>query len=148
MTKTQSTDTATAARIARVTVTTIRTWCRIGAVAATKTGGRWVIDTDSLNRRITLGRTLRAEKHADLIDLSAFRDAKTARTKALELIEQGGIIPGSRPGLFLAVASDGGNTYMVDTWEPSCTCKGFIYHSRCHHFVAAALLDGRTRAAA
>lgn len=136
-----STDTATAARIACVTVDTIRTWCRIGAIAAVKTSGRWAVDTDSLTRRVILGRTLRAEKHADLIDLSAFRDAKAARSKALELISEGGIIPGSRPGLWLAVASDGGNTYAIDTWEPSCTCKGHVYTGRCYHQVAAALLD-------
>ncbi len=130
-----------AARIARVTVDTIRTWARYGAVAATKQHGRWVIDTDSLVHRITLGRTLRAERHADLIDLSAFRDAKTARAKALELIETGGIIPGSRPGLYLAVSSDGGNTYMIDTWEPSCTCKGFVYSQRCYHLAAGTLLS-------
>lgn len=139
--------TATAARIARVTIDTIRAWCRIGAVAATKASGRWVVDTDSLTRRVTLGRTLQAEKHADLIDLSAFRDAKAAKAKALELIAEGGIIPGSRPGLFLAVASDGGNTYAIDTWEPSCTCKGHVYTGRCYHLVAATLIDRRTAAA-
>lgn len=143
-----STDTATAARIARVSVDTVRTWCRIGAVAAVKTSGRWVVDTESLGRRVTLGRTLRAERHADLIDLSAFRDAKAAKAKALELIAEGGIVPGSRPGLFLAVASDGGNTYAIDTWEPSCTCKGHVYTGRCYHQVAAALLDRSVPAAA
>jgi hypothetical protein len=136
-----STDTTTAARIARVTVDTIRTWCRIGAVAAAKVSGRWVIDTDSLNRRVTLGRVVTAERNANVVDLSAFRDARAARSKALELISEGGIIPGSRPGLWLAVSSDGGNTYAIDTWEPSCTCKGHVYTGRCFHMVAATLLD-------
>lgn len=140
--------TATAARIARVAVDTIRAWCRIGAVTATKQHGRWAIDPDSLQHRITLGRALTAERHADLIDLSAFRDAKTARSKALELIEQGGIIPGSRPGLWLAVASDGCGTYVIDTWEPSCTCKGHTFSGHCYHAVAATLLDRRVPAAA
>jgi len=44
-----------AAGQARVTVATIRTWCRYGAVAATKVGRRWAIDTASLARRIALG---------------------------------------------------------------------------------------------
>jgi hypothetical protein len=48
-------NTSTAATQAGVTIPTIRTWCRIGAVAATKTGGRWVIDTASLTNRITIG---------------------------------------------------------------------------------------------
>lgn len=139
--------TTTAARIARVSVDTIRAWCRIGAVTAAKAHGRWAIDTDSLAHRVTLGRTLTAERHADLIDLTAFRDAKAARSKALELIETGGLIPGSRPGLWLAASSDGGNTYAIDLWEPSCTCRGFIYHGRCHHFVAATMLASRKTAA-
>lgn len=143
-----TTDTATAARIARVSVDTIRTWCRIGAVAAVKTAGRWAVDIDSLQHRITLGRTLTAERNADLIDLSAFRDTKQARDKALELIESGGLIPGSRPGLHLAVSSDGGNTYVADTWEPSCTCKGWTYSGHCYHLAAATMLTRSPHAAA
>jgi hypothetical protein len=48
-------NTTTAATEARVTVATIRTWCRRGVVAATKTAGRWVIDSASLTRRIEIG---------------------------------------------------------------------------------------------
>lgn len=48
-------NTTAAATEARVTVATIRTWCRIGAVAATKTAGRWIIDAASLARRIAIG---------------------------------------------------------------------------------------------
>ncbi|GAB3214304.1 hypothetical protein GCM10027294_53620 [Marinactinospora endophytica] len=47
--------TATAAAQAHVTVDTIRAWCRRGAVAARKVAGRWVIEADSLARRIALG---------------------------------------------------------------------------------------------
>lgn len=39
---------------ANVTTKTIRTWCRFGAVAATKAHGKWIIDEASLARRITL----------------------------------------------------------------------------------------------
>lgn len=49
------TTTASAATLAGVTVATIRTWCRMGAVTATKRSGRWVIDSASLARRITIG---------------------------------------------------------------------------------------------
>lgn len=48
--------TAEAAARAGVTVDTIRHWCRMGAVRATKVADRWVIDLASLARRITLGR--------------------------------------------------------------------------------------------
>jgi hypothetical protein len=48
-------NTTTAATQAGVTVATIRTWCRAGAVAAIKQAGRWVIDTASLAHRITIG---------------------------------------------------------------------------------------------
>lgn len=47
---------ADAAARAGVTVDTIRHWCRMGAVRATKRAGRWVIDQVSLLRRIELDR--------------------------------------------------------------------------------------------
>jgi hypothetical protein len=52
-------NTTAAATQAQVTVATIRTWCRIGAVAAIKTAGRWIIDTASLARRIAIGKMKR-----------------------------------------------------------------------------------------
>ncbi|MEU4256248.1 hypothetical protein AB0B42_00785 [Streptomyces fradiae] len=55
-------NTTTAATQAKVTVATIRTWCRIGAVAAAKVAGRWVIDTASLARRIEIGARRKARK--------------------------------------------------------------------------------------
>ena len=54
-------NTTTAAAQAGVAVATIRTWCRRGIIAATKTAGRWDIDSISLTRRITIG-ALRARK--------------------------------------------------------------------------------------
>jgi hypothetical protein len=48
-------NTTAAALEAHVTVDTIRTWCRAGAVTAVKAAGRWVIDTASLARRIAIG---------------------------------------------------------------------------------------------
>lgn len=47
---------ADAAARAGVTVDTIRHWCRMGAVRATKRAGRWAVDVVSLARRITIGR--------------------------------------------------------------------------------------------
>lgn len=64
-------NTTAAALEAHVTVDTIRTWCRIGAVTALKQAGRWVIDTASLAHRITIGamRTRKA-KTVDLAPLT------------------------------------------------------------------------------
>lgn len=50
--------TAAAAEQAGVSTSTIRTWCRTGAVAAVKTAGRWIIDTASLAYRIKLPAAL------------------------------------------------------------------------------------------
>lgn len=57
-------NTTTAALEAHVTVDTIRTWCRIGAVAAVKQAGRWIIDTASLAARITIGAMKAPKKPA------------------------------------------------------------------------------------
>lgn len=48
-------NTTAAAAEANVTVATVRTWCRYGAVEAAKVAGRWVIETASLARRIAIG---------------------------------------------------------------------------------------------
>lgn len=56
-------NTTTAATQANVTIATIRTWCRNGVITATKTAGRWIIDTASLAHRITIG-TLKTHKKA------------------------------------------------------------------------------------
>lgn len=57
-------NTTEAATTAKVTVATIRTWCRRGVIAATKTAGKWVIDTASLAHRITIGQLKRPAKKA------------------------------------------------------------------------------------
>lgn len=46
--------TADAAELAHVTTATVRAWCRMGAVRATKQAGRWNIDRASLLRRLEL----------------------------------------------------------------------------------------------
>ena len=52
-------NTTAAAAEAQVAVTTIRTWCRAGVIAATKRAGRWIIDTASLAARIAIGKMKR-----------------------------------------------------------------------------------------
>lgn len=49
---------------ARVSVDTIRAWCRRGSVAAIKQAGRWVIDAASLAARIAIGAMKRTAKKA------------------------------------------------------------------------------------
>ncbi|MCX4605447.1 helix-turn-helix domain-containing protein [Streptomyces anulatus] len=63
-------NTTAAALQANVTTNTIRTWARRGVIAATKTAGRWIIDTASLARRITIGNR-RSRKQATMLDLAA-----------------------------------------------------------------------------
>lgn len=55
-------NTTVAALEAHVTAATVRTWCRMGAVAAVKTAGRWVIDSASLAARLAIGAMKRPAK--------------------------------------------------------------------------------------
>jgi hypothetical protein len=59
-------NTTIAAAQAGVSVDTVRTWCRIGAVAAVKQAGRWIIDAASLAARIAIGKMKRPAKPAAL----------------------------------------------------------------------------------
>jgi hypothetical protein len=129
------TTTADAAKLARVSVRTVRLWCRLGAVAAVKTAGRWVIDLASLRHRIALARRTVAKQ------LAAFRDAKSAQGKAAELLELGALVPAARPYQYVAIASNGIDGYLVDTLAGSCTCKGHLYSARCYHLAAAVMLE-------
>jgi hypothetical protein len=66
-------NTTAAATQAGVTIPTIRTWCRIGAVAATKKAGRWIIDAASLAARIAIGAMKRPARQETnpVLDLNA-----------------------------------------------------------------------------
>lgn len=57
-------NTTLAAVEARVSVDTVRAWCRRGSVAAIKQAGRWVIDAASLAARIAIGAMKRPAKKA------------------------------------------------------------------------------------
>jgi hypothetical protein len=71
-------NTTAAAAEAHVTVATIRTWCRIGAVAATKAAGRWIIDATSLAHRIEIGAR-RMSNPTEGIDETTLRHIRRAR---------------------------------------------------------------------
>ncbi|NRQ35966.1 hypothetical protein HII36_29650 [Nonomuraea sp. NN258] len=84
-------DTTTAATQASVTVATIRTWCRRGAVAAAKVAGRWVIEAASLARRIALGtRKVKpvlpdlTQEFCDVVTDSAYAAADAGSTAGLK----------------------------------------------------------------
>ncbi|MEU9333162.1 hypothetical protein AB0D49_08350 [Streptomyces sp. NPDC048290] len=92
-------NTTAAAVQAGVTVPTIRTWCRSGAVAATKTAGRRrVIDAASLARRIAIGamRAARRTTVDDTPDYAAL--AAEARALAASLTPPPGCHPADREG--------------------------------------------------
>jgi hypothetical protein len=143
MASTNTTATA-AATLAGVSLSTIRTWCRVGAVAAVKTAGKWVIDAASLARRIAIGaqredaRIAAIEAAADLVDTSAFKDAKKARDKAVQILIDRSLVATRHEGQFLVVGSDAEHTYLVETvGERSCLCKGSAHWGRCSHLLAA-----------
>lgn len=115
-----------AATALRISIRTAQRWAATGKLTATKVAGRWII-------------TLTA-------DMSDFKPA--AIDKARELIEQGGILPTRRPGLFTAVSSDGTTTYLVH--RSGCTCPaGLRGKHLCYHRAAVAILTAAsTRRAA
>jgi hypothetical protein len=107
-----------------VTLRTAQRWAQTGRLDAVKVAGRWVITVP-----------------ADLADFKPFQV-----DKAREVIEQGGILPTSRPGIWTAVSSDGTTTYLVH--EAGCTCPAGQKGRACYHRAAVALLNAATAARA
>lgn len=107
-----------AAQALNVSPRTIRRWAQLGKLDAVKTSGRWTIAIPA--------------------DLDAFKPAQV--DKARELVEQGGILRTSRPGLYTAVSSDGTVTYLVHA--SGCTCPaGQRGKHQCYHRASAAILN-------
>ncbi|MER7131234.1 helix-turn-helix domain-containing protein [Streptosporangium saharense] len=107
-----------------VSLRTAQRWAAQGKLNAVKdTSGRWII-------------TLTA-------DVTDFKPA--AIDKARELIEQGGILPTRRPGIYTAVSSDGTTTYLVH--RSACSCPaGARGRFRCYHRAAVAILQAASPA--
>ena len=63
----------------------------------------------------------------------------TRVAKALQAIEDGAVVPSSRPRLFFAVSSDGSVTYLVNTIDGSCTCPAGQRDVLCYHLAAATI---------
>lgn len=99
--------------------------------------------TKSVGYGPTCARKIR--EAAKVVNLTEFRDAKSALAKAVELIEQGGIVRTRVQGVYLAVSSDGGQQYMVDTVEGSCNCRGCQRTGHCYHVVAGNILQTSSR---
>lgn len=71
--------TATAARWARVTVRTIRAWCRRSLLAAVKLHGRWVVAVASLRDLIARMRPVSRPRPADRLRKGEAAAVKTGR---------------------------------------------------------------------
>lgn len=110
--------------------------------------GRPLRTTASIARRRGPKCARKVRAVAKVIDLTAFKDAKAARAKAIELIEDGAIVPTRHAGQYLATSGDGTTVYLVDLVEGSCTCKGHQRVGRCYHGSAAAILSAAARKAA
>lgn len=83
-------NTTTAAQKAGVTTPTVRTWCRMGAVKATKISGRWNINAASLTRRISLGikeTTVTTPWPADHPDAALLDEARAAGVTEQQLFD-------------------------------------------------------------
>jgi hypothetical protein len=143
--------TTEAAKLAGVTTATIREWIRIGAVVATKTSGKWAITADSLTARIQIGRDIAVERiarNAARIDYTPYKDQAKARDNVYNLIADGSIIP-LIPGCYLVVSKTTDHlTYIVNTDDQACDCKGQANWGRCSHLTAANAIEahrGNTR---
>ena len=81
------------------------------------------------------GPKCRAKVRRAHVDTSDYKPHQI--TSARELIEDGAIIP-LRSVIFIAVSSDGTETYK--TAPTACSCPAGLKGSRCYHQLAARLL--------
>lgn len=125
------------------TATCTRCHATLRSAAAVKAGkGRTCARKDREDARIEA-----IEAAAELVDVSAFKDAKDARDKGAQILVDRSLVPTRFACRYLAVASDGSGTYLVDTVERSCPCKAQTHWGRCSHLVAADIAEILTLAA-
>jgi hypothetical protein len=74
-----------AAQLARVTITTIRTWCRQGLVAATKVRGRWAVSISSLRALLAALNPAPRRRPADRLRKGENIPAKTGRAARVRI---------------------------------------------------------------
>ncbi|MFC7591086.1 helix-turn-helix domain-containing protein [Nonomuraea antimicrobica] len=107
-----------------VSVRTIQRWAKNGTLTAVKRAGRWAVSF--------------------LADLADFPSAAVG--KARDLLELGGILATSRPGMYTAVSSSGDCTYLVHI--TNCTCPAGRKQRPCYHRAAVALIGAASTARA
>lgn len=98
--------------------------------------GRKLTATASIARGRGRACWAKVRRAATALDQSGFTAEQQA--KAIDLLEQGGLIPTSRPQLYVAVSSDGVTNYLVDWAEGSCLCPA---RKPCYHLLAAAVIE-------
>lgn len=96
--------------------------------------------TAKASRSAGMGRTCRARVREAIATIELPEAKPEQHAKAVELIEMGGVVPTSRPGVFAAVSSDGTTFYVVDAAEATCTCKAAQNGRYCYHLAAATLI--------
>ncbi|MBO3751550.1 SWIM zinc finger family protein [Streptosporangiaceae bacterium NEAU-GS5] len=106
-----------------VSIRTAQRWCQQGKLSAVKMAGRWVVTVP--------------------VDLTGY--SLLQMDKASELIEQGGLVATTRPGVWTAVSSDGTTTYLV--MAGTCTCPAGQRGRDCYHRAAVAIVSAARRAA-
>lgn len=83
-----------------------------------------------------IGRTCeRKERQEAAVAAAGYKPHQIA--SAIELIEDGAIVPHSIPGRFVVVSSDG--TEFYETTRDTCGCKAFANGRRCYHRAAVLL---------
>jgi hypothetical protein len=106
------------------------------ATARCQSCGRRLTAAASIARGRGRACWAKVRRAATALDRSGFTAQQQA--KAIELIEQGGLISTSRSALYVAVSSDGVTNYLVDWAEGSCLCPAT---KPCYHLLAAAVIE-------
>jgi hypothetical protein len=102
----------------------VRRFSSAAALASAPASGR--ICRAKIRRTVTaVAGAMKPEQHA----------------KMTELIEDGGIVPVSRPGVYAATSSGGSTVYVVNVGAGSCTCRAGQNGRDCYHLAAALILN-------
>ena len=114
--------TTAAAQLAGVTTTTIRTWCRMGAVRASKVARRWVIEATSLAYRISLSTSRTTKEtlidtpwdtdHPNAALLNEARTAGVTDQQLFDAIGERAVTSGTRT---FSRADERKARYLIDT---------------------------------
>jgi len=84
------------------------------------------------------GRRCRAKVRAEA-RAAAGHNKPEQVAKAVQLIEDGGLVPTNRPGIYRAVSSNGEVTYLVAA--QACSCRAGVHDRLCYHRIGVAILE-------